>query len=203
MPATVSGSSPRMRGTHGLNLQHSGARRFIPAHAGNAHRLGIASTRCQVHPRACGERFVGLNFSSGHSGSSPRMRGTLRCRRRVAGLLRFIPAHAGNARAWGTGSIPTTVHPRACGERVHDRTVYNAYYGSSPRMRGTPKQLLVGAFTIRFIPAHAGNATDHSGDNRDPAVHPRACGERSELSGRSWPSVGSSPRMRGTRPNCQ
>ena len=54
--STISGSSPRVRGT--LEQRH-GVRpelRFIPACAGNAPPSSPSAGRWQVHPRVCGER---------------------------------------------------------------------------------------------------------------------------------------------------
>ena len=90
------GSSPRMRGIHGVTGRATVARRFIPAHAGNS-----ALTLCRllmqtVHPRACGE-FAPV--------------------RRCAGFRqRFIPAHAGNSARASCWRRNSAVHPRACGE---------------------------------------------------------------------------------------
>ena len=73
---TLSGSSPRMRGTR---LEQAGN---IPGFA--------------VHPRACGEHDVVAAHIRNVGGSSPRMRGTLRIGIGFGNLCRFIPAHAGN-----------------------------------------------------------------------------------------------------------
>ena len=70
--------------------------------------------------------------------------------------------------------------------------------GSSPRLRGTSFLHPLHFVGARFIPAPAGNMREHRPAERDPPVHPRACGEhargKSEKSGR----IGSSPRLRGT-----
>ncbi len=71
-------------------------------------------------------------------GSSPRMRGTLVGSALETCRLRFIPAHAGNARGRLDMPNPQTVHPRACGERGLERHYEILAGGSSPRMRGTP-----------------------------------------------------------------
>ena len=70
--------------------------------------------------------------------------------------------------------------------------------GSSPRLRGTLALWQVQRVRIRFIPAPAGNAEkfDCAADN--PAVHPRACGERAKGVFGDETVVGSSPRLRGT-----
>ena len=50
------GSSPHTRGTRCCRGGASDRRRFIPAYAGNAHRLRFADTQPAVHPRIRGER---------------------------------------------------------------------------------------------------------------------------------------------------
>ena len=70
--------------------------------------------------------------------------------------------------------------------------------GSSPRARGTARELGQAEPLGRFIPARAGNG---SGDARQfPAesVHPRARGERRRDASDPRPIFGSSPRARGT-----
>ena len=54
---------------------------------------------------------------------------------------------------------------------------------------------------LRFIPAPAGNAPHHRVAGRRDSVHPRACGERDRIELAPRASAGSSPRLRGTRPN--
>ena len=51
----VSGSSPRMRGKHGLRAAPRRPQRFIPAHAGKTIATRALPERATVHPRACGE----------------------------------------------------------------------------------------------------------------------------------------------------
>ena len=134
----AAGSSPRMRGTHWQFQDDPGARRFIPAHAGNApvcHRSRLVLT---VHPRACGERHRHAQYVRNRYGSSPRMRGTLQVGTAKRRGQRFIPAHAGNALPSGARTYSRPVHPRACGERQRVCAEPAAVRGSSPRMRGTP-----------------------------------------------------------------
>jgi len=70
--------------------------------------------------------------------------------------------------------------------------------GSSPRLRGTQPQdnPVLGRF--RFIPAPAGNTCWFSQRSRMMTVHPRACGEHSGTIAIWLPTIGSSPRLRGT-----
>ena len=102
--------------------------------------------------RPAGKRFHRI------SGSSPRVRGTRDSRRR---------------------SADRSVHPRACGERVH--------------------RLLRLIADTRFIPARAGNAPCRGrSPSASRAVHPRACGERSRV-GWATSSASVHPRACGER----
>ena len=52
---------------------------IIPAYAGSTYPLYISSVRIGDHPRVCGERLNRLEVLQKKVGSSPRMRGALRC----------------------------------------------------------------------------------------------------------------------------
>ncbi len=173
-----------------------------------------------VHPRACGEHRLGkepLAVTSGSSprrgehdasplhraavsGSSPRLRGTLRVRAIQPRHPRFIPAPAGNTLAPLPSPCLVPVHPRACGEHEQRRLTRGPGFGSSPRLRGTRGGHQSLNLPRRFIPAPAGNTKHHTQPTELPPVHPRACGEHSMI----WPAsvslAGSSPRLRGTQP---
>ncbi len=173
-------------------------RRFIPAPAGNAVRTSSVAIQMPVHPRACGERLDYLSSASVWAGSSPRLRGTLRFRYGRHGLTRFIPAPAGNAIVKVSNRGGFTVHPRACGERTSRSRMTPLGCGSSPRLRGTPRNSDPCPYPRRFIPAPAGNAGACAASYRRRAVHPRACGERLRCMSFSRCRSGSSPRLRGT-----
>ena len=192
------GSSPRMRGTPLSYYPHSGKYGIIPAHAGNTSFWFFNSASGRDHPRACGEHYRPIIITGVHSGSSPRMRGTLGYEACDVSGVGIIPAHAGNTAASVASWVSVGDHPRACGE--HDYTADQIVHckGSSPRMRGTPsaRYSLPNAYGI--IPAHAGNTMfgysfmDYNWD------HPRACGEHVAVYVPVVPFGGSSPRMRGT-----
>ncbi len=154
---SIAGSSPRVRGTAGAQAQATITGRFIPAGAGNSTWPPAHPGSRPVHPRGCGEQFVGLGSLEIMFGSSPRVRGTGQHGHRFHRWLRFIPAGAGNS---CTGSGPSTsrsVHPRGCGEQVASTVRVRWPSGSSPRVRGTVlhDDALIGE--RRFIPAGAGN----------------------------------------------
>ena len=113
---STSGSSPLARGTrvavHPLELH----RRFIPARAGNTIVSSVTLASTAVHPRSRGEHRVRSVDRSANNGSSPLARGTHRRAHLRHGLLRFIPARAGNTEWRWSAQRRTTVHPRSRGE---------------------------------------------------------------------------------------
>ena len=134
-----SGSSPRVRGTPPSSGVTFSACRFIPARAGNSSASTVRAAQCTVHPRACGELSAIAGGSTGQVGSSPRVRGTRVPIHKGAGIMRFIPARAGNSATKSRARGATTVHPRACGELSSRRRITDPSTGSSPRVRGTPQ----------------------------------------------------------------
>jgi len=133
-------------------------------------------------------------------GSSPRVRGTPRhCRQRCR-RSRFIPAGAGNTQKSPGRPGFRAVHPRGCGEHSSAPAMISAISGSSPRVRGTRAHPAPSRTPARFIPAGAGNTVSKPRCRRTTPVHPRGCGEHGRSSRCLSRSVGSSPRVRGTRP---
>ncbi len=198
------GSSPRMRGTRLFIVAFMPRPRFIPAHAGNTWTTICGTLWRTVHPRACGEHLLYADATQSVTGSSPRMRGTQSLCQIQFIQNRFIPAHAGNTTPHHQPPLPSPVHPRACGEHSDRRTQALIASGSSPRMRGTPISYRPAAAITRFIPAHAGNTIDRPNMQNVIPVHPRACGEHAAADGGDRDTIGSSPRMRGTRQtDCQ
>ena len=132
-------------------------------------------------------------------GSSPRMRGTLDSLDSLSLDMGIIPAHAGNTRQHNQSMLDLWDHPRACGEHRKNIQTSDTPTGSSPRMRGTPEFIHSRMFILGIIPAHAGNTFDDSQVKSDFGDHPRACGEHATVTTVPGSTLGSSPRMRGTR----
>ena len=97
------GSSPRVRGTLTDGDGEAVRLRFIPACAGNTPRSSAMATNSAVHPRVCGEHKACAGLRETRTGSSPRVRGTLRHPAEDRRVGRFIPACAGNTTT-GRGS---------------------------------------------------------------------------------------------------
>ncbi len=193
-----SGSSPRTQGTRHWRRWRWLSHRFIPAHAGNTHRVA-ARLVCRsvhprarrehvsmpeerpartVHPRARREHGCGFEPACQLPGSSPRTQGTQQQRPRAACPSRFIPAHAGNTFEYCIGNKIRRFIP------AHAGNTNGVSLDHPPR---------------RFIPAHAGNTPRCSRRSAAESVHPRARREHDRLGVTQPQCSGSSPRTQGTR----
>ena len=88
-----------------------------------------------------------------------------------------------------------------CGEHSASVIGVNCRAGSSPRVRGTPKQPYRSGQARRFIPACAGNTCWCRRRAGSLPVHPRVCGEHWSRGDNMNNDYGSSPRVRGTHLN--
>ncbi len=134
---SVSGSSPRGRGTQQRWWWSWLWFRFIPAWAGNTRYLILATRNPAVHPRVGGEHNNQNPVSRYLDGSSPRGRGTRRGSTSERRRRRFIPAWAGNTNGGNCHSSASPVHPRVGGEHIFSQCSHGSDSGSSPRGRGT------------------------------------------------------------------
>ena len=179
---TVSGSSPRARGTLGGLVPPKERRRFIPACAGNTRDQIRGVAGMTVHPRVRGEHLDHSDPRLTATGSSPRARGTHLRTSTIAGCQRFIPACA-----------------RVRGEHASASICSDTLAGSSPRARGTQPDRPPDPRRGRFIPACAGNTSAPRSPRAGATVHPRVRGEHGTSIATNPTANGSSPRVRGTR----
>ena len=174
-------------------------RRIIPAHAGQTTALPSASRSPSDHPRACGANGPAPRSPTRTTGSSPRMRGKLGLLLLGFGILRIIPAHAGQTTSPPGRSPASPDHPRACGANEQGHLMLRLLHGSSPRMRGKHAGQDYSSASARIIPAHAGQTQRVAPARRMGPDHPRACGANYDLQADPKGNAGSSPRMRGKR----
>ena len=151
------GSSPRMRGTRFAVLVTGDIQRINPADAGSTNRSDCWPHSERDHPRGCGEHGADTWSASDWEGSSPRMRGTPRATHALSHDCGIIPADAGNTIRLQEWLDSNEDHLRGCGEHRHSDGRPGWRRGSSPRMRGTPFEQIVGGVVSGIIPADAGN----------------------------------------------
>ena len=152
-----------------------------------------------VHPRRCGEHSIYACITFIAFGSSPQVRGTLVPFHNEYIKQRFIPAGAGNTNSFDLAIVDPPVHPRRCGEHISPFVRIFPKNGSSPQVRGTRYQHYLMLYSIRFIPAGAGNTFAGCEDLTKSPVHPRRCGEHWGQMHQYILAHGSSPQVRGTR----
>ena len=116
VPLSLTGSSPRVRGTPRLPTCAACRCGIIPACAGNTRMNGGARLGLGDHPRVCGEHLLGRLTRGRNSGSSPRVRGTLGGGHEVHDRGGIIPACAGNTGGRKAAHHGARDHPRVCGE---------------------------------------------------------------------------------------
>ena len=155
-PTSCIGSSPRMRGKLWQNRDFWLRLRIIPAHAGQTVSAVAQHNTLPDHPRACGANDHKRATHVCSSGSSPRMRGKRAGGKHDGRRVRIIPAHAGQTKSKRVRAFSMPDHPRACGANRPLDFNLKSERGSSPRMRGKLFCVFVLCFSLRIIPAHAG-----------------------------------------------
>ena len=194
------GSSPRMRGSQVVVPLDGAGCGIIPAHAGLTITSAGRTRWTRDHPRACGAHPCPVRSRFFYPGSSPRMRGSQLLHSLLYSSSGIIPAHAGLTFHDLHVSCSSRDHPRACGAHADQAWRPRQDEGSSPRMRGShalhPRYSIGGG----IIPAHAGLTLTKVARILDLRDHPRACGAHAESRAVKPVKSGSSPRMRGSRP---
>ena len=147
----------------------------------------------------CGEHFRISATSSGVTGSSPRVRGTLRLGALARRSRGIIPACAGNTGCGEDCEVCYRDHPRVCGEHPPYLANLALFLGSSPRVRGTQTSNRRNCRAPGIIPACAGNTFNRPPSRFRQRDHPRVCGEHAADICENPEDTGSSPRVRGTR----
>ncbi len=112
-------------------------------------------------------------------------------------IFRIIPAHAGQTPRAHPSSGCTSDHPRTCGANTSVLLMVFSFNGSSPHMRGKPRNNRKQVSVTRIIPAHAGQTSPSASSWISSTDHPRTCGANTPSMRPACPSCGSSPHMRG------
>ena len=132
----VLGSSPHVRGAHGIHPQNLPTLGIIPACAGSTIAFTVVITAARDHPRMCGEHSSGRHELCNGSGSSPHVRGARRFYSSRWQAMGIIPACAGSTSRIVIYRRDRRDHPRMCGEHLRAHISRVAGGGSSPHVRG-------------------------------------------------------------------
>ena len=137
MAFVISGSSPRVRGSHcGTSLPEV-LLGIIPAGAGLTSRQMTQRNGSWDHPRGCGAHSIFLIPYKSIMGSSPRVRGSLLTLEERKATHGIIPAGAGLTPPVRFVRHNYGDHPRGCGAHSFFLSTESKKLGSSPRVRGS------------------------------------------------------------------
>ena len=147
----------------------------------------------------CGGTVPGFLPNQVVGGLSPRVRGNQVVPVQPIGIVRSIPACAGEPTDSSTVCCPVAVYPRVCGGTAFFSADSSIAEGLSPRVRGNlyvrpPRQR-----QVRSIPACAGEPVWINISSSSVAVYPRVCGGTALAFSMVRPWLGLSPRVRGNR----
>ena len=198
-PTVAQGPSPLTRGSPILRLEFFGSSRSIPAHAGQPTRCRPRTCRRWVHPRSRGAASTPPPGSAALGGPSPLTRGSPALLRRLAGLARSIPAHAGQPIALVEALTVVPVHPRSRGAALTCVRQRERSPGPSPLTRGSRARESARRASERSIPAHAGQPRAGPATCQRAPVHPRSRGAADPVVATAAPTEGPSPLTRGSR----
>ena len=120
-----------------------------------------------------------------HQGSSPRMRGSPQLDNDAFRALRIIPADAGLTTTCTTATWTSRDHPRGCGAHSVQHHLGTSSPGSSPRVRGSRREIRQVIILPGIIPAGAELTVSTRSASGRPWDHPRGCG--AHLSLEIWP----------------
>ena len=172
--------------------------------------------RIRVYPRVCGGTSASASGDIGQ-GLSPRVRGNPRQTGHLTGVVRSIPACAGEPHPGGSGGTEQKVYPACAGEPPGGRAgvgsilVYPRVCGGtsvaptgfllspglSPRVRGNLFGELHKQAGRGSIPACAGEPVPEHSSDTNIWVYPRVCGGTSCEPLYEIRREGLSPRVRG------
>ncbi len=154
--------SPLTRGTLPERIRPLFDCRFIPAGAGNTNSDTESEQFQAVYPRWRGEHPELLMIGDIPVGLSPLARGTLQNALNLDGVIRFIPAGAGNTPVHYIRAGRWAVYPRWREEHGIPSALVLFHCGLSPLARGTLSNRTFQPSNVRFIPAGAGNTIPYN-----------------------------------------
>ena len=170
------GASPRARGSRRVPAVWACRHGRIPAGAGEPSGCRLISPQRAAHPRGRGGAVEDGSRSGHAAGASPRARGSQHLADVRGGLVRRIPAGAGEPRANPRSPRRRRAHPRGRGGAAESSATPAGRHGASPRARGS--HLVARSDPLRRgrIPAGAGEPGRCGARGARGEAHPRGRG---------------------------
>ena len=191
-------SSPRERGSSGLDRGRPNLRRVVPARAGVIRIIGGNAPGGKRRPRASGGHPMPCSPAGTSVVSSPRERGSSAIFAGCTSHSQVVPARAGVIRLVSLCPRRRRGRPRASGGHPFTPVAGQRRPLSSPRERGSSDDAVDGRAPVSVVPARAGVIRCVSPSPAGGAGRPRASGGHPASTTRSHCSSPSSPRERGS-----
>ena len=153
---TKHGTSPRLWGDSISISVVDLSVRYIPTLVGRLQYLSRFAPTSAVHPHACGEISIVALLPPNRPGTSPRLWGDCSARSDIRIDKRYIPTLVGRFSRVERLHFQTAVHPHACGEILSVESLYSTRYGTSPRLWGDSRALIMDYAGNRYIPTLVG-----------------------------------------------
>ena len=151
--------------------------RSIPACAGEPSGPDQSAGVFGVYPRVCGGARMNLAYSNSCWGLSPRVRGSHSTIKVGGPFAGSIPACAGEPAVRPSAPGSLRVYPRVCGGAWMASFTASSASGLSPRVRGSHLDDGRGVRAVGSIPACAGEPLVVTVVPHSRQVYPRVCGE--------------------------
>ena len=170
---------------------------IIPARAGFTRVRPPGPCGMQDHPRSRGVYSSSGTAANRRLGSSPLARGLPIPTRPHGPVPGIIPARAGFTPRGPGGDPRRPDHPRSRGVYPRAHVDRSRPSGSSPLARGLHRGKVIGAYTMRIIPARAGFTSHNDWTPPKGPDHPRSRGVYLRSFSTRLSPWGSSPLARG------
>ena len=130
--------------------------RIIPTRVGTSTITQTVYIRCGDHPHACGDKKKVKASSCHGKGSSPRVWGQETSLITYSIDNRIIPTRVGTRGFLSFAFCVVKDHPHACGDKAFHEFIRTQLLGSSPRVWGQGKFMLLFLQYLRIIPTRVG-----------------------------------------------
>ena len=171
--------------------------RSIPASAGEPVKGPSSRAYTTVYPASAGNRDQ-FDPRQTSVGSIPASAGEPTPAPTEPVSLSVYPRECGEPSAKHLFHLSGPVYPRECGGTGAEITQPYRLLGLSPRVRGNQAKCPPCPAKERSIPASAGEPSQHGPRHTVKSVYPRECGGTEATLSLFQPSLGLSPRVRGT-----
>ena len=141
----------------------------------DATHVGVG---CTDHPHACGDKAAVKLFKLVRDVSSPRVWGQGLSALGFRLFLGIIPTRVGTRQFSTPDPRSGRDHPHACGDKPTVGITCSFAIGSSPRVWGQARSLLIHTAAVGIIPTRVGTSTLATGYVDEYRDHPHACGDK-------------------------